>query len=102
MLYKQWEQAYAFLNEGMLKNPIELILSNATERSMYQDRHFLIDIFHAAITSGLFQDYEEDMMTEYVYLFTRFMWLLEASHRASELYEKKQLHYSYSGDVTPK
>lgn len=97
----EWLRHYAFLNGTDQQNPIHVINITAEEESLFSDRLQLFDLFYAALGSDKFSDYSADQVETYVAFFQRFVLLLEACHRVHELLSKKQLHYSYSGDVIP-
>jgi hypothetical protein len=101
-VYKQWEQAYAFLNDHQLKNPIGIISASASCDSLFQDRIQLFDIFYAAIGSRVFQDHDAKKIREYLYAWERMVTMIECCHRVHELIRNEHLHFSYSGDVSPK
>jgi len=100
--YKEWERAYAFLNADQLKDPVRIISATASGDSVFQDRKQLFDIFYAAIGSRMFQDYDAKKVRDYLYTWERAITMIECCHQVHELIRKDQLHFSYSGDVTPK
>jgi hypothetical protein len=79
--YKEWEQAYAFLNDHQLKNPIDIISACASGASLFTDRMQLFDIFYAAIGSRVFQDYDAETVTDYIYTWERVITMIECCHR---------------------
>jgi hypothetical protein len=101
MPIKQWERQYAFLNEKQLEDPVNAIYSSATGDVLFNDRALLFDIFYAALQSQMFEDYDAETMSKFMYCWERIIILTEACHRLMELKLKAQFHYSYSGDVTP-
>jgi hypothetical protein len=100
--YKEWERAYAFLNDHQLKNPVDVISACASGDSVFIDRSQLFEIFYAAIGSRVFQDHDAKTVRGYIYAWERAITMIESCHRLHELMREKQFIYSYVGDIDPK
>ena len=98
----EWLSHYAFLNGTDQQNPIHVINITAEQESLFDDRSELFDLFYAFLSSEQFNETSADEGESYIALFRRLVLLLEACHRVHELIDKKQLLYSYVGDVAPK
>lgn len=99
--FKQWERAYAFLNDDEQKDPIRAICATTSGDGVFYDRTQLVDILFAALGSRMFQDYDAKQIQHYLYAWKRAIEMIECCHRLQELMANDQVHYSYSGVVDP-